>query len=133
MKYFVVALSFFIMLLLLESCCKNRTEVAHIMLQYPNLEEGTSIYVKYIREIDSQIDTNIAWVGHVSSTFSNTMKIPLYEGNYLQRIYYTSDSLYSDTITDVTFSRKDNCKQSVENLQYYWNGQFRTDKEIVIE
>lgn len=134
MKYYVVSLLYLIMLLFLESCCENRKEDAHIMLQYPKLEEGTFIYVKSIREIDGQIDTVVGvHPQQISAKFSNTIKMPIHEGNYLQRIYYSADNLYSDTLTDVTYTRKDNCKQSVENLQYYWNGQLRTDKKIVIE
>ncbi len=135
MKNLIVSLSFLGMFITLESCCDNRREVPHIMLQYLNLAEGTSIYVQSIREIDNTIDTNTAWVGQVNSSLSNRIKLPLYDEHaiYLKRIIFCSDSLYFDTITDVSFTRKDNCKESVENLQYYWNGQLRTDKEIVIE
>ena len=121
-----IIITFFI-----SSCCKGPYEIATIKVSYPNI--STPCYLKAIRT--EKVTMNISIVdtitlGELNSTnsFSAIIKFGDNPFNYL---IYIENTEYSDTITEITYDRE-GCDEHIENFKYKFNGELRTDKELII-
>lgn len=118
--------------LFISSCCKGPYEIAAIQLTYPDIT--TTSYLKAIRaqnvdDTTSFIDTISLGELNSSNSFSAILD---FGDNPINYVIYIENTDYSDTITDITFDRK-GCNEHLTNFKYKFNGELRTDRELIIQ
>ncbi len=118
--------------LLLGSCCKQGPyPVVGLKVKYTNLT--TSSGLKAIRtdrnNISSVLDT--ISLGELNSSNSYSLLIE-FEQNSPNYILYIENSSYIDTISNINYERK-RCKSKIKNFEYEFNGEKRTETELMIK
>lgn len=120
-----------ILALIITSCCKGPYEVAGISISYPNLD-SPSVLNAYITErnnFNELIDT--LTIGELNEQNSYTLFIEFKENspNYILRI---ENTLKYDTLSNISYNRKTNCKENVTDFKYRLNGELITSRQLSI-
>lgn len=120
-----------ILSLMITSCCKGPLEVAVISISYPNLT-SPSVLNAYITErnnLENITDTLV--LGELNDQNSYTILIEFKE-NSTNYILLVESTLQSDTLSEIDYSRENNCKENIENFHYRLNGELMTTTKLSI-
>lgn len=105
--------------------------IAAVTVSYPNL--STSAELKAVRTDRNNISVIIDTIslGLLDSYNENSAIIPFNDYYVIPNfIIYVENTSYIDTISDIMFDR--NRKDKIINFEYKFNGQKKTDSEIII-
>ncbi|NPD45184.1 MULTISPECIES: hypothetical protein [unclassified Lentimicrobium] len=102
-----------------------------ISISYPNLD-SPSILNAYITErnnFDELIDTLTLGVLNEQNSYTIFIDFKENSPNYLLLIEST---LKYDTLYDINYNRKSNCKENIKDFKYRLNGELMTTKQLSI-
>ena len=120
------------LVILISGCCNTgEYEPGGITVSYPALNDDGQLKAYIVRPANNYqiIDT----ISHGRLTELNDYTIFVnFEFYRDDQILFIEDTEYQDTITDISFDRS-SCKKTIKNLEYWLNGEFRTDKTIIFK
>jgi len=118
--------------LIMASCCKGPYPIAAVSVSYPNLF-STKQLKAYTTDRDNLNNiTDTLFLGELNASNSFTTVID-FDENAPNYILFVEGTIYTDTLSEIDYSRKNNCKKTIENFQYKFNGDLRIDTKITIE
>lgn len=121
----------FLLFCLFSSCCKDAPyPVAALKVKYPNLSGSSQLQAVRTERSNLSIVIDTISIGELNTSNSFSVIIE-FEENSPNYVLFIEGTSYIDTISDITFERE-GCKNEIENFEYKFNGDLRTDNELTI-
>lgn len=127
-NFYIIA----VLAIIMSACCKGPYPIATLSISYPNLAEKSELktYISDRNDISNIYDTVVFGELNESNSFTYVIEFDENSANYILFIDSTS---YSDTISEIAYRRKSDCKETIEDFQYRLNGELRSDNKLTIE
>ena len=120
-----------ILSLMISSCCKGPYEVAVISISYPNLSSSSVLNAHKTDRNNLNNITDTLVLGELNEQNSYTISIELKEDSPNYILFIESNSQV-DTLSEINFSRKNNCKESIKDFHYKFNEELMTTDQLHI-
>jgi len=131
-------IAFGIILSLHAGCnCKGPWPVAGVSVQYPNLTTPSELQaILFVRDDFAHVIDTIT-LGTLGEDNGFRALIDFEATGFGELppdyIIFVDNTTHTDTISDISFRRKDGCKARIVDFTYQFNGEVRTDSRVTIE
>lgn len=120
--------------LILSACCelKGPYPIAAVLVTYENIDSSQSLqaYLTERNSFSNIKDTILLGELNELNNFSIVIEFDEDASNY---ILFIEETDYMDTISDIYYYRSEkNCKETIEDFRYQFNGQLKTSNRQII-